>query len=182
MSTDLKPDFASILAHLAPANIGPNTTFMGDLASPGALRIWKRPPSILAYAPLLFRATVWHRDEYPTIKAQPQSRTLLRFWLSLRCLSSKAFEISDLGVNWRLGLDEISGTRFHCSLRTSGCENNARHHSSLQFGFASTREHLCGRFFSNQFKPIAAFLSGVRLSSLLGSLALSELAARANPP
>jgi hypothetical protein len=45
MSTDLKPDFASIHAHLAPANTGPNTTFMGDLASPGALRIWKRPPS-----------------------------------------------------------------------------------------------------------------------------------------
>jgi hypothetical protein len=37
MSTDLKPDFAGIHAHLALANIGP-TTFMGDLASPGALR------------------------------------------------------------------------------------------------------------------------------------------------
>ena len=27
-----------------------------------------------------FRATIWHRDEYPTITAQPQSRTLRRFW------------------------------------------------------------------------------------------------------
>jgi len=38
MSTDLKHDFAGIPAHLALANIGPNTTFIGDLASPGALR------------------------------------------------------------------------------------------------------------------------------------------------
>jgi hypothetical protein len=33
MSTDLKPDFVGIHAHFALANIGPNTTFMGDLAS-----------------------------------------------------------------------------------------------------------------------------------------------------
>jgi len=38
MSTDLKPDFAGIHAPFALANIGPNTTLMGDLASPGALR------------------------------------------------------------------------------------------------------------------------------------------------
>jgi hypothetical protein len=35
--------------------------------------------TILGYARLLFRATIWHRDESPTIKAQPQCRTLRRF-------------------------------------------------------------------------------------------------------
>ncbi|HEY6768723.1 MAG TPA: hypothetical protein VI386_28515 [Candidatus Sulfotelmatobacter sp.] len=33
---------------------------------------------------MLFRATIWHRDEYPTIKGQPQSRTLRRFRVVIR--------------------------------------------------------------------------------------------------
>ena len=44
--------------------------------------------TILGYGRLLFRATIWHRDEYPTIKTQPQSPTLRRYLVTGQFLSS----------------------------------------------------------------------------------------------